>query len=140
MSTIAAAALCLDVGITDGDSIKVRCGDQPQESVRLTQIDTPERKQAFGARAKQALSDAIYRREVQLVREGTDRYKRTLGAVYLDGRHVNFEMVRDGYAWCYRAYLKDKSCLAIEAEARATKRGLWVDPSPVPPWDFRRSK
>jgi hypothetical protein len=27
-----------------------------------------------------------------------------------------------------------------EARARQGKLGLWVDPSPTPPWDFRRGK
>lgn len=132
------AALCLVVAIIDGDTIKVRCNEGPQEKVRLTQIDAPERKQAFGNTAKQALSGLIYGKEIQLQREKTDRYGRTLGAVYLDGLHVNFELVRQGMAWCYRKYLTDPACLGIEAEAKREAVGLWSVPGAVQPWEFRR--
>lgn len=138
MPALAAAALCLVVGITDGDTIKVRCGEGEQEKVRLTQIDTPERKQAFGTQAKQALSELIFQKEIQLVREGKDRYQRVLGAIYLDGVHINFEMVRNGFAWCYLKYLTDDSCLELESNARDSRSGLWADTGAVPPWDFRR--
>lgn len=134
------AALCLVVGISDGDSIKVRCDQQPEERVRLTQIDTPERGQAFGAKAKQALSDLLFGEHVHLVREGKDRYGRTLGSTYLEDEHINFAMVRKGMAWCYRAYLTDPSCLPIEAAAQRARAGLWSDPEPVPPWEYRREK
>lgn len=135
---MAVALTCLVVGVTDGDTIKVRCGDGEQEKVRLTQIDTPERKQAFGTQAKQALSDLVYKQQVKLIREDKDRYGRTLGAVHKDGVHINFELVRMGMAWCYRRYLKDPSCLDFEQSAREKKMGLWVDEKPIAPWEFRR--
>ncbi len=28
----------------------------------------------------------------------------------------------------------------LEAGAKEAKRGLWADPSPVPPWEWRRQK
>ncbi len=133
----AAALLCLVVGVTDGDTIKVRCGDEPQERIRLVEIDAPEKRQPYGHKAKEALSDLIYNKEITVVRKGTDRYKRTLGQLSLDGVDINRQMVREGYAWCYRQYLKDKSCLQDEAEAREAKKGLWQDPDPQPPWEFR---
>lgn len=138
MGTLA-AALCLVVAVSDGDTIKVRCDQQPEERVRLTQIDTPERGQAFGTRAKQALSDLVYQRRVELVREGKDRYGRTLGAIYVDGRHVNFALVDQGLAWCYLKYLTDPGCLDRESAAKKVRAGLWSDPQPVPPWEYRKS-
>lgn len=129
--------LCLVVGISDGDTVKVRCGEAEEEKVRLVQIDAPEKKQAFGTKAKEALSDLAFRKNIQLERSGTDRYKRTLGRLILDGADLNFEMVRLGFAWCYLKYLTDESCLAIEADARQHRRGLWADASPIPPWEFR---
>lgn len=129
--------LCLVVGVSDGDTIKVRCGETEEEKVRLVQIDAPEKKQAFGSKAKDALSDLAFQKNIQLERSGTDRYGRTLGRIVLDGTDLNFEMVRLGFAWCYLKYLTDQSCVAIEADARQHRRGLWADASPVPPWEFR---
>ena len=137
MPTLSAAVLCLVVGISDGDTVKVRCGEAPEEKVRLLQIDAPEKKQAFGSKAKETLSDLAFGKNVQVERGGTDRYGRTLGRLSLDGTDLNFEMVRRGFAWCYRKYLTDRACLAIESEARDERRGLWIDSAPVPPWEFR---
>ncbi|MBZ0168584.1 hypothetical protein MELA_02647 [Candidatus Methylomirabilis lanthanidiphila] len=50
---------------------------------------------------------------------------------------VNAEQVRQGMAWVYRRYVRDKSLFTIEQEAREARRGLWVDPHPVPPWEYR---
>lgn len=137
MPVLTTAVLCLVVGISDGDTIKVRCGEGAEEKVRLLQIDAPEKKQAFGSKAKDALSELIYGKAIHLESASKDRYGRTLGRVTLDGSDINFQMVRLGYAWCYRKYLTDDGCLEIEAGARSARRGLWSDPSPTPPWDFR---
>jgi hypothetical protein len=40
-------------------------------------------------------------------------------------------------AWIYRQYNRDKSLLALEQEAKNNKRGLWSEPNPVPPWEYR---
>lgn len=69
---------------------------------------------------------------------GRDRYGRTLGAVILsDGRNLNHEILKAGYAWWFRKYSKDASLGDLEDEARQAKRGLWADPEPVPPWEWR---
>ena len=135
--SMTAALLCLVVGVTDGDTIKVRCGDEPQERIRLVEIDAPEKKQPYGQKAKQELSSLVYAKTIEVERRGKDRYKRTLGQLSIDGLDINREMVRRGYAWCYRQYLKDKSCLKDEEASRESKLGLWQDAHPQPPWEFR---
>ena len=58
-----------------------------------------------------------------------------------DGRNLNREIVKAGFAWWFRKYApKDKELEALESEARAAKCGLWADPHPVPPWDYRALK
>jgi len=128
------------VGVTDGDTIKVLTADKTQIKVRLTEIDTPESGQPYGAKSKKALSDFVFGKTVVVRSEGTDRYGRTLGRVSVAGLDVNAEMVRIGAAWVYRQYNKDKSLLELEAEAKASKRGLWGLPEAerVPPWEWRR--
>jgi micrococcal nuclease len=72
----------------------------------------------------------------------TDRYGRTVAdAILPDGRSMNREMVRQGMAWWFRRYAPGDAELArLEREARAAKMGLWSQPRPVPPWEWRRGE
>jgi micrococcal nuclease len=138
---VAAAAAHADLSgevirILDGDTLEVLVDQRPVR-IRLTEIDAPEKKQAFGNRARQALSELVFRRVVVIREAGQDRYGRTLGTVLVDGRSANREMVRSGMAWAYRAYLIDKTLLDLETQAREARRGLWVDPNPIAPWEWR---
>ena len=122
-----------------GDTIDVLVENRPVR-VRLAQIDAPERKQAFGTRSRQALSAMVFRQAVTVAEAGPDRYGRTLGTVFAAGVNVNAAMIDLGMAWAYRQYVTDRSLIQLEAQARAARRGLWVDPAPVEPWLFRRTK
>lgn len=134
------------VGVADGDTITVLGADNRQARVRLQGIDAPESGQAFGQVSQRNLSDIIFDRQVVVEYEKTDRYGRTLGKVLAGGRDVNLEQVRAGLAWHYKYYQDEQSpddrrlYADAEQEARRAKRGLWADPHPVPPWDFRRGK
>jgi len=78
---------------------------------------------------------------VNLIVAGQDRYGRTVGTIILpDGRSLNNELVRNGYAWHYKAYSHDETLAQLETEARQSRRGLWGKPRPVAPWDFRKSR
>jgi endonuclease YncB( thermonuclease family) len=70
-----------------------------------------------------------------------DRYKRTVAEIILpDGRNLNQENVRAGLAWWYQQYARRETVVQdLEQEARAVKRGLWADPTPVPPWEWRKA-
>lgn len=127
------------VGVSDGDTITV-LKDREQVKVRMVEIDAPEKGQAFGNRSKQALSQLVHGRQVEIREQGIDRYDRTLGRVYLSGLDVNTEMVRRGMAWVYIKYTKEKGLYQLEAEAREQRRGLWADKEPVPPWEWRRDR
>ena len=131
------------VGVSDGDTLTLLVPDGAsfkQLKVRLGEIDTPESKQPYGQRAKQALSDLAYNKQARVVVQDTDRYGRTVGRVYMGSVDVNAEMVKQGAAWVYRQYLKDQSLLALEQQAKAAKRGLWGLPEAerCPPWDWRK--
>jgi endonuclease YncB( thermonuclease family) len=70
---------------------------------------------------------------------GKDKDKRTLGDVFLpDGLNLNQELVKQGWCWWYRKYAPGDTALeGLEKEAREAKKGLWADPQPVPPWEWR---
>lgn len=131
------------VGISDGDTVRLlieRNGSPAQVRLRLTEIDTPERGQPWGARARQALSSKLFRRQVLVASKGEDHYGRLLGRVYLDGRDINREMIREGHAWVYRRYSSDIWLLEDERLAREGGLGLWSLPESqrIPPWEWRR--
>ncbi len=127
------------VAIGDGDTLTVLTAAKEQVKVRLAEIDTPESRQPYGTRARQALSELAFQKTVRVEVVDTDRYGRKVGRVYAGGVDVNAEMVRQGAAWVYREYNRDRSLLAVEEEARAAKRGLWALPEAerVPPWEWR---
>ena len=128
------------VSIADGDTITVLDTAKVQHKIRLQGIDAPEKKQAFGTKSKEALSEKVGEKEVVVEWTEKDRYGRILGEVKLGDRHVNLEMVQDGMAWHYKQYSKSKKLADAEEAARKAKKGLRVDKEPVPPWEFRKAE
>jgi len=127
------------VSVHDGDTLTVLI-DNRQVRVRLVDIDAPELKQPFGTRSRQSLSSLCVGKVASLDVRGHDRYNRTLARVTCGGADANAEQVRRGYAWTFTRYARaDSPLFAIEREARAAHRGLWQDPAPVAPWEWRNS-
>ncbi len=133
------------VRITDGDTVTVLDLSKVRHKVRLTGIDAPEKKQPFGNRSKQSLSDMVFSKTVIVKTDKRDRYGRELGKVLINGMNVNREQIRRGMAWHYKAYQRDQSVddrLAAYAEAenkaKEQRRGLWIDSDPLPPWEWRK--
>jgi len=124
------------VGVYDGDTCTLLVGEE-EYKIRLEGIDTPEMDQAFGKRAKQALSGYIFGEQVTARLSGQDRYQRHLGTILLDGQNVNLQMVKDGCAWHYKKYSSDEMLAQAELDARAARRGLWKNGDAMPPWDWR---
>jgi micrococcal nuclease len=139
-ATVASAFEGKVIGVADGDTITVLRDHQP-EILRLNGIDTPESGQAFGNRAKQFTAQLAFGQIVQVIARDQDRYGRTVADVVLaDGRSLNHELVRAGYAWWFRRYSSDATLATLESEARAARRGLWADPHPVAPWEWRQGQ
>lgn len=139
ISATSAEATVKVIGITDGDTVRVLFqGENRQEKVRLDQIDAPERGQPFGEKSRQYLAELVHGKTITLEYTGRDRYGRLIGTLRVDGKSMNAEMVRAGYAWVYRRYMKDENLLLLEAAARENERGLWADPQPIAPREWRR--
>lgn len=124
------------VGVSDGDTLTVLDGAR-QVRVRLWGIDAPERKQPWSSRSRDALAARAMHRDAVVATRGTDGYGRTLARVAVDGVDLGEVQLRDGLAWVYRRYTKDRAMIAIEDEARAARRGLWSQNDPEPPWIYR---
>lgn len=124
------------VGVADGDTLTVVDGGR-QVRVRLWGIDAPERGQPWSRRSRDALAARAMHRQAVVSTRGSDAYGRTLARVSVDGVDLGDAQLADGLAWVYRRYSKDRAMIALEAEARAAKRGLWHESAPEPPWSFR---
>jgi len=86
------------VKIRDGDTLGLLTGDNQQVTVRLAEIDCPEKSQAFGQAAKKFTSDLCFGKEVKLIGNEHDRYGRTVAQVVLiDGTNINYALVKNGY-------------------------------------------
>ena len=139
LPTFAAAFSGLVIGVVDGDTIDVMHNGKA-ERIRLYGIDCPEKKQSYGRKAKEVTSTLAYRKIVAVMVKSHDRYGRTIGKVILpNGKSLNSELVRAGYAWWYRKYApKDFALMILQKTSKESKSGLWDDAEPVAPWEFRR--
>ena len=71
-----------------------------------------EQGQPFTQRAKQFVSDLCYHKEVKVETKGQDRYQRTIAEVILpDGRILNYEIVKVGFAWWFKRYAPNDATL-----------------------------
>jgi endonuclease YncB( thermonuclease family) len=130
------------IGVADGDTITV-LRDKEQVRIRLYGIDTPEKGQAFGKKAKQFTSGLLFGKVVEVEPVDIDRYGRTVALVTVFKRLANEELVNAGFAWVYTRYCDRPICerwKMLEYEAREAKRGLWSDPHAIPPWEFRKKR
>jgi endonuclease YncB( thermonuclease family) len=136
---------CKVIKVTDGDTVHVLNQVREMHKIRLGGIDAPEKKQAFGKKSTKNLAKYIAGQNIEVEYDKRDRYGRIIGKLLKDGKDINLQQVKDGYAWHYKHYLKEQSKLdqvlygSAEMEARKKRIGLWSVPA-VAPWDFRRAK
>ena len=132
------------VSVADGDTITVIDAEKNQHKIRLQSIDAPEKAQAFGAKSKEALYELVHGKTVQVSFIKSDKYGRILGKVLLDGQDICHQQIKAGFAWHYKKYQNEQQPVdrdaysASEIAAKSQKLGLWSEPSPVAPWDFRK--
>ncbi len=133
------------VSVSDGDTITVLDRAKVQHKVRLSGIDAPEKGQAFEGRAKDGLARFVFDREVKTVCHKRDRYGREVCRVFVGSQDAALAQLRAGLAWHYKRFEGEQPVeqrardSAAEEEARARRVGLWSDPRPVPPWEWRGS-
>ena len=144
---------CKVINIIDGNNITCITENEKQTKVKLYQINAPENNQAYGQRAKQALTDMIFGKTVRIEKMGLDRYKRTLGVIMTYNRipcksappdepqpfgcyyltNINLEMIKQGYARFDASHGENPEYQQAEQDARAAKRGLWTDKDVISP-------
>lgn len=114
--------------VIDADDISVN-----SERIRLSGIDAPESDQTAvgwdgttydqGEVVKRMLCKKIGGKRVEVRIDGTDRYGRKIGTVFLNGEDINRRMVRKGLAIAAygNQYKEDESI------ARKLRKGMWRD-------------
>ena len=127
------------VGVLDGDTVTCLDENNQQQKIRLAEIDAPEIGQDYGKVSREALAGMVFGKTVEVVDEGRDRYGRWIGHLVVDGVDVNRQMVATGNAWHYAAYSSDQSLASVQTQAQSQRLGLWAQPDPMPPWEFRKN-
>lgn len=125
--------------VADGDSFTLLRNNTKLE-IRLYGIDCPERKQPFHKKAERLTSSVLQKGEIRFTEVDLDRYGRMVAWVYVDSLNLNEELVRHGLAWHYKHHSHDANLARLEDSARTAKAGLWSDPRPISPWEFRKRK
>jgi micrococcal nuclease len=74
-----------------------------------------------------------------LIAHGHDRYKRTLGTLFVDGQYINLLSIKGVYAWHFKRYSSGQQYADAEVFARDNKLGLWKLDKPIPPWNCRKN-
>lgn len=134
------------VKVYDGDTITLLDAARRQHKIRLSGIDAPELKQAFGRVSRQHLADQVAGRTVVIEWTKRDKYKRIVGKILLDGRDINITQIEAGLAWHYKKYASEQNLgdreryARAEEHARAARLKIWQENYPVPPWDYRKTR
>lgn len=124
--------------VKDGDTLVLRSNGRDY-TIRLAEIDAPEKRQPGGLNARVFLEAQAFGKAATVTQETIDRYGRIVGHVVIAGQDMSARLVQFGHAWQYVAYSKSAKLAELEAEARDKKRGLWAaQEKPIPPWEWRR--
>ncbi|MGB8436513.1 MAG: thermonuclease family protein [Burkholderiales bacterium] len=134
------------VRVADGDTVTVLVAGRVQHTIRLAGIVAPEKTQPYGDCAKRLLSDLVFGAEVDVEYDKRDRHGRIVGKVVRDGQDASLSLIEAGYAWYFKRYAAEQSktdrasYARAEEAARHAKKGLWSEPTPQPPWEWRTQR
>lgn len=132
------------INVHDGDTVTVLDQNNKKFHIRLQGIDAPELKQEFGSVSQQSLARMVLGKQASIFWTKVDKYRRTVGTIKIDGRDMNIEQVKAGMAWHFKKYEDEQepqdriNYAAAEQQARAARLGLWQDPNPTVPGEWRQ--
>lgn len=127
--------------VVDGDTVYLSItGALKTVKVRLAGIDAPEKenRQNFALTSEARLTELIEKKNVHFEKKEDGKYHRQIGFIYLDGKDIGLEMVKEGMAWHYGYYYTNEVYQAAQKEAKKNKRGLWIEDNPTFPAIFRK--
>ncbi len=119
------------VKVVDGDTLVVKC-DHNEMTVELAGVDAPELGQPWGKEVRSFVRDMVRGREIQVevVKSGGDC---TIVRITVGGEDLSQLLAARGLAWA----TDDGELKALSDKAQSSPCGIWMDPEPVPPWEFR---
>jgi endonuclease YncB( thermonuclease family) len=149
--------LCKILAVVDGDTISVSPSPEliawagrplpVKQKIRVFGVDAPELKQAeHGKITKAYTADVINRHSSCILLPcSIDIYNRIVAEVVLEDLNLGLNLLQEGRAIAYRAYLGpkgDRRTRYLEAEHQAKTKGVgvWADPEFVPPAVWRKRK
>lgn len=132
--------------VHDGDSVRVQRADGTVVPIRIYGIDCPEIDQPYGREARDLTAALLLGKAVEVIpAQKSKSYGRQVANIMQpDGTRLLQEaLTASGLAWVDGRYCKQEACnewrkMQQEAKEANPPRGLWADPSPVPPWQWRR--
>lgn len=128
------------VKVKDGDTVVILDGFNFMHTIRVADIDCPEKGQPFSKKAKHFVSDEIFGKHVTVKFKNKDRYGRTIGFVFYQDKNLSHELLKNGLAWHYKYFSNDQEMADMEKTARELKIGLWSDKNPIEPYLWRKNK
>lgn len=128
------------IDVIDGDTVTLL--EKTPERMRthriqLEGIDAPERGQNGYESAKEYLEKLVWGETVTVRYTENDRYGRILGEIWHGKMLVNEEMVKEGWAWIYEKSSASRKLISLETDARKSQKGIWSEPNPIPPREWR---
>ncbi len=128
------------IDVIDGDTVIILCEGQ-KRPVHLVSVDAPQLNQPYGKKAK-AFTEKLLLNNV-VTAKYMDRSRAT-DFISADGRSLKWGLIRAGLAW-YPENHKDNSLRNVsdkvgkyERKARRSRKGLWAQKNPKPPWSLHR--
>lgn len=127
------------IAISDGDTLWVEpeAGGAPRK-LRLQGVDAPELCQRGGVAARDALRALVMPRRLKVQVNDVDGYGRGLAQIEVNGQDVAKALVSQGWAWSGRWRHSLGPYAEQEAQARQAQLGVFAQPKPELPRDFRR--
>jgi micrococcal nuclease len=121
--------------IYDGDTVLCKM-DDISIKVRLVGIDAPETSkskrdpgQPYSQQSKKFLAGLVLNKNIEMKGYGNDKYNRVLSELFIDGKSVNLEMIKQGLAEAYQGKspkgFKNGPYLEAEKDAKEASKGIW---------------
>jgi micrococcal nuclease len=113
--------------VIDGDTVVIGGGQR----IRLLNMDTREKGENCYKEAKARMEELVLLKNITLERdkEDKDRYDRLLRYIFVDGKNINLQMVKDGLAivYIYEPNVKYRAAFeAAEKTARTEGGCVWT--------------
>jgi len=133
----AAVAWWRCIGVTDGDTMSCLDESGRQQKLVLAGIDAPEPGQPYGRESRESLAELVFGKRIAVVVIGRDTAGLAICQVSVDGRDVSAALVAAGAAWADPT--TGTHLTPEQQQAQQGRKGLWVEDSPQPPWEYRQT-